>query len=66
VLAVLAPRPLSQGVGRRSPSRVINERRHQRIIGALVNSPVEDERVPAFDSFVVGETGCVQMVVYYD
>jgi len=45
---------------------VINERRHQRIIGALVNSPVEDERVPAFDSFVVGETGCVQMVVYYD
>jgi hypothetical protein len=35
---------------------VINERRPQQIIGALVNSPVEDKRVSAFDSFVVGET----------
>jgi len=41
---------------RRNPSGMINERRRQRISGALVNLPVEDKRVSAFDSFVVGET----------
>jgi hypothetical protein len=45
---------------------VINECRHQRICDALVNSPVEDKRVSAFDSLVVGESGYVRMVVYYD
>jgi len=47
--------PLTQIVRRRNPSRVINERRHQRISDALGNSPVEDEGVSAFSSFVVGE-----------
>ena len=35
---------------------MINECRHQRIIGALVNLPLEDKRVSAFASFVVGKT----------
>ena len=43
-------------VRRRNPSRVINERRRQRIIGALVNLRVEDKPLSAFDSFVVGKT----------
>jgi len=45
---------------------VINERRRQRIIGAPVNLPVEDGRVSALSSFIAGETGYVQTVVYYD
>jgi hypothetical protein len=35
-------------------------------LDALVNSPVEDKRGSASSSFIVGETGYVQMVVYYD
>jgi hypothetical protein len=41
---------------RRNPSRVTNECRQQRIFDALVNSLVEDKRVSAFSSFIVGET----------
>ena len=51
---------------RRNPSRVINERRDQRIFGALVNFPVEDKPLSAFSSSVVGESGCVRTVAYYD
>jgi hypothetical protein len=53
-------------VRRRNPPAVINERRRQRIFDALVNSPVEDKRVSAFSSFIVGESGYVQIVVYHD
>lgn len=49
------PRELGLIVRRRNPSRAINECRHQRIFGALVNLPVEDKALSAFDSFVIGE-----------